>query len=133
MQRATRGRETRQRRLIYEILRGTTSHPTAEWVYERAREELPKISLGTVYRNLGVLKAEGLVRELRGVDRRARFDADLSPHAHFICERCGAIRDVTPVPQVEWESLRQLVGCEVTRQEIEFWGLCPACRRASSS
>ncbi len=125
----TRTRETRQRRVVYEVLRQTKSHPTADWIYDRARDRMPKISLGTVYRNLNVLREEGLIREIQGVDRKTHFDADMEPHAHFVCTRCGAIRDVFPAPEIEWRSLKDLVGCEVTHQEILFRGICPACRR----
>ena len=55
---------TRQRRVILEALRGTTSHPTADEVYEMVRRRLPRISLGTVYRNLEILSGEGLVAKL---------------------------------------------------------------------
>ena len=124
-----RTRETRQRRIVYDVLCRTRSHPTADWIYEQARERLPKISLGTVYRNLNVLRDEGMIREIHGVDRKTHFDADMQPHAHFVCTRCGAIRDVIPAPEVEWRSLKDLVGCEVTHQEIQFRGVCPTCRR----
>ena len=57
-------RETQQRRVVFETMRGTRTHPTADWIFEQVRGTLPKISLGTVYRNLSVLKAEGMVREV---------------------------------------------------------------------
>ncbi len=129
MAQQTRTRETQQRRVVYETLRNTKKHPTADWLFERVRATMPKISLGTVYRNLNVLKQEGLIRELYGTDRRARYDADLSPHAHFICTSCNEIRDVETVPDQDWRALKELVGCEVTSQRVEFMGLCPACLR----
>ncbi len=85
MKQRPRTRETKQRRVVYETIKNTYSHPTADWIFEKVRHRLPKVSLGTVYRNLGVLKEEGLVSEIYGNDRRAHFDADTSPHAHFIC------------------------------------------------
>lgn len=76
-------RQTRQRSLVYEAVAATKSHPTAEWVYERVRRSMPRVSLGTVYRNLQLLVAEGRIRSwTRG--RTARFDADLSDHDHFV-------------------------------------------------
>ena len=62
----TRTRETRQRRVVYDTIKGTHSHPTADWIFEQVRTEVPKISLGTVYRNLSVLKEEGVIREIYG-------------------------------------------------------------------
>lgn len=122
-------RQTRQRKLILELLRSTKSHPTADWLYDKARERIPKISLGTVYRNLGVLKSQGLVREINGVDRSAHFDGDVSPHAHFFCSQCGKIRDVFSLTKLEEQSFPELEGCEIHRQEVELIGLCPQCRR----
>jgi len=127
MERTVRTRETRQRRLVLETLRATKSHPTAEWIFERVREEMPHISLGTVYRNLNVLRDEGLIRELRVNGRTAHWDGDLSPHGHFVCTECGAIRDVWGLPNHDWHGLKDLVGCEVVRQHCEFYGTCPAC------
>lgn len=123
----TRTRETRQRRVVYDTIQKTHSHPTADWIFEQVRADVPKISLGTVYRNLSVLKNEGVIREIYGNDRRAHFDADLSPHAHFICSDCGQIWDVFGVPEVDWRTLKELVGCEVTNQQLDFQGRCAAC------
>ena len=122
-----RTRDTKQRRVVYETIRETLSHPTADWIFERVRTTMPKISLGTVYRNLAVLKDEGMVREIYGSDRRAHYDAVTVRHAHFICSECGAIGDVHNVPELDWRAAKELVGCEVTEQHIEFAGVCAAC------
>ena len=129
METRPRTRETRQRRLVYETVRKSHSHPTADAVFEKVRRSMPKISLGTVYRNLSVLKSEGLIREIAGPDRKAHYEADLSAHGHFICVGCGSIMDVAACPQVDWEGLKDLVGCEVRAQSTEFTGLCPSCVR----
>jgi Fe2+ or Zn2+ uptake regulation protein len=123
----SRTRETRQRRVVYEAIKNTHSHPTADWIFDTVRAEMPKISLGTVYRNLSVLKDEGLIREIYGADRRAHYDADLSCHAHFVCTGCGRIIDVHGVSEVDWQTHKELVGCEVDNQRIEFHGRCAPC------
>ncbi|MFV2072344.1 MAG: transcriptional repressor [Thermoanaerobaculales bacterium] len=120
-------RETKQRRVIYETIRSTLSHPTADWIFEQVKATMPRISLGTVYRNLSVLKEEGMVREIYGNDRRAHYDGDTSCHAHFICEECSRIIDVRGIDEIDWRTLKDLVGCEVTGQSVEFNGLCAAC------
>ena len=122
-----RTRETKQRRVVYETIKNTHSHPTADWVFEKVRRQLPKVSLGTVYRNLGVLKDEGLVREIYGNDRRAHYDADISKHAHFICSGCDQIIDVRDVKNIDWRTMKDLVGCEVEEQTTVFTGRCPGC------
>ena len=127
MKHRPRTRETKQRRVVYDTIKNTFSHPTADWVFEQVRHTMPKVSLGTVYRNLGVLKGEGLVQEIYGNDRRAHYDADISPHAHFICESCDQIIDVRNVKTIDWKTLKDLVGCEVDDQKVVFTGRCAGC------
>jgi Fur family peroxide stress response transcriptional regulator len=129
MKQRPRTRETKQRRVVYDTIKNTYSHPTADWVFEQVRHSLPKVSLGTVYRNLGVLKEEGLVQEIYGNDRRAHYDADISPHAHFSCESCDQIIDVRNVKTIDWKTLKDLVGCEVDDQKVIFAGRCAGCRQ----
>ena len=124
-----RTRETKQRRVVYETIKNTYSHPTADWIFEQVRDSLPKVSLGTVYRNLGVLKDEGLVREIFGNDRRAHYDAETKPHAHFICSVCDQIVDVHGVKKADWRTLKDLVGCVVDDQAVVFSGRCTTCRQ----
>ena len=121
-------RSTRQRRLIREAVRSTDSHPTAEWVYEAVRRSLPRISLGTVYRNLQVLVAEG---ELRSWTRggRTRYDADLSAHDHFSCRECGLLLDLERPPRAFAEERRlRARGHEIEEHVLEFVGICRDCR-----
>ncbi len=120
-------RETRQRKVVYEAVRHSKSHPTADMVFEQVRDTLPTVSLGTVYRNLGVLKDQGLVIELRGTDRKAHFEADLTPHAHFTCTRCGSISDIENCPTPEWDRHPCLAGFTVVEHNLEFRGICPQC------
>jgi Fe2+ or Zn2+ uptake regulation protein len=125
----SRSRETRQRALIYAIVESTEIHPTADWVYARARETMPRVSLGTVYRNLQRLAAEGRIRAIDAWGKTTRWDADLSSHHHFVCTACGAIRDV---PKPEGEDARitaslRLPGFTITGHRVELQGLCPAC------
>lgn len=129
MNKRPRTRETKQRRIVYETVKNTYSHPTADWIFEQVRDALPKVSLGTVYRNLGVLKEEGLVREIYGNDRRAHYDADTSPHAHFMCSSCDEIIDVRGVQPIDWRTFKDLVGCSVSEQNVVFGGLCAHCRQ----
>ena len=124
-------RLTGPRRVILDVLRGTGSHPTAEWVYRLVRRRLPRVSLGTVYRNLRLLVAEGLAAEIPGP--HARFDANMDAHHHFTCVRCGRIVDVDgPLAEPHAEALRARIaartGLAITHHRIEFFGRCPQCR-----
>ena len=125
-------RLTGPRRVVFEVVRGTESHPTAEWVHAMVRRRLPRVSLGTVYRNLRKLAAAGLVKELPGP--HTRFDGNLSEHHHFTCLDCGAIMDVAgPLTEPHSRALCGRVaaqgGFRVTHHRIEFFGRCPACQR----
>lgn len=133
MNKRPRTRETRQRRIVYETIRNAPTHPTADWIFEQVRSSMPKISLGTVYRNLSVLKGEGLVREVYGNDRRAHYETTTSPHAHFICSTCGRIWDVEAMPEIDWRPLKELVGCQVATQRTEFVGSCASCLRKTAA
>jgi len=129
METPSRTRETRQRALIYAIVASTETHPTADWVYARARETMPRVSLGTVYRNLQRLAAEGRIRAIDAWGKTTRWDADVSTHYHFLCTECGAIRDV---PKPEGEDARlaaalRLPGFTVTGHRVELQGLCASC------
>ena len=85
---------SRQREAILLYLRSTKSHPTAENVYTEIRKEFPKISLGTVYRNLNLLVDQGEILRLNCGDGVEHFDAKTEPHNHFACRTCGAVIDL---------------------------------------
>ncbi len=117
-------RFSHQREQIYEAVCATDTHPTAEMVYERLKPEMPRLSLGTVYRNLRQMAAEGRLMELEGPV--ARFDADLSPHAHFRCQRCGAVSDVDIPYDAALDALAAGDGRIVRGHSLCFYGICPA-------
>ena len=125
-------RLTGPRRVVLDVVRATESHPTAEWVHRMVRRRLPRVSLGTVYRNLRLLVAEGLVKELAGP--HARFDGNVTEHHHFTCLGCGRITDVDgPTTEPHSRALCGRVAAEggfsVTHHRIEFYGRCPGCQR----
>jgi Fe2+ or Zn2+ uptake regulation protein len=118
--------------VIYETVATTQLHPTAEWVYERVRRTVPRISLGTVYRNLQLLVAEGKLKSwTRG--RTTRYDADVQAHDHFVCSRCGLLLDISPsTERLAGERRLRSAGHVVTSRVLEFQGLCRDCRRSKS-
>ena len=93
------------------------------------RQQLPHISLGTVYRTLAVLSEVGLVRELRLAGQAKRFDGDLQGHHHVRCSKCGRISDIAfePVGPLH-EAVRPLTDYEIIGYHLEFVGVCPECR-----
>lgn len=116
-----------QRETILNVLRGTKSHPTAEWVYAETRKTLPKISLATVYRNLNRLAERGEIVRIEGAFLKDRYDGDLTPHAHAVCENCGAVRDC-PIPADLAERLN--VFSEGRRYDLSFRETCEHCKNA---
>jgi Fe2+ or Zn2+ uptake regulation protein len=131
--RITPTKRSKQRDRIYSVLRRTRTHPTAEWVFERVREEMPKISLGTVYRNLHVLKEQGKIQELDFGEGTKRYDAFLDPHYHFVCEVCGNVRDLE-VPSLTDvnDRIQQHVPEEIRTHRLDFFGTCGECAKSVS-
>ena len=120
-------RMTRQKAVIYDILCSTDSHPTADWIYEQARQRIPEISLGTVYRNLQVLREENKILELNYGKGQSRFDGNPNPHYHFVCEKCGKIYDFAQDgPHINEEVLSYAPGM-VKSYRLECYGICRDC------
>lgn len=120
---------TKQRALILEELRGTTSHPTADEIYAMVRAKLPHISLGTVYRNLELLAETDQVLKLEYAGFQKRFDGNVNPHAHVRCERCGKVADVMGnVPAVGVPAELDVPGFKINSARVEFFGICKACQ-----
>jgi len=124
-------RNTPQRITILEQLRARYDHPTAAEIYATVRPQLPRISLGTVYRNLDVLHEDGLIHKIEHAGADTRYDGRLDPHDHVRCTACGAMRDIPrdessaparPFPAAE------VAGFAVAGCRLEYYGLCQVCR-----
>ena len=123
-------RQTRQREAILRLLRGTSSHPTADQIYDEVRKEILNISKGTVYRNLKVLQEMGLVSELNLNDTVSRFEAKQESHYHFRCERCGRVFDVDePIDKELVRKIAKRTGFKISYHQLEFRGLCHDCQQ----
>lgn len=123
-------RNTKQRQLILNVLKGTKSHPSADWVYQQVQEVMPNVSLGTVYRNLGVLKKQELIQELRHTGSQSRYDGNPLPHYHFFCINCDRIDDVPLDYREDIEGIirGQMPEYVVLGHSTDFFGLCPKCK-----
>jgi Fur family ferric uptake transcriptional regulator/Fur family peroxide stress response transcriptional regulator len=124
-------RMTRQKRVILELLRSSDSHPTAEWIYEKARERIPEISLGTVYRNLNLLKELGEIMELSfGVYKC--YDGTAVNHYHYRCRVCHRVYDVDMPLLDQLSGLTETSdGHHIETHRLEFSGVCKACLEAA--
>ena len=125
---------SRQRAAILSFLQTRKDHPTAEVVYSHVKEEYPNISLGTVYRNLTQLADNGMILRLSfgelGIDH---FDADTSPHHHFVCSACSSIIDLQlkEMPFIDEEAEKNFDGM-IQGHNIYFHGLCKCCLEKKS-
>lgn len=128
--RSRRIKATHQRMEILRELASTGEHPDAETIYTRVRRRLPSISLDTVYRTLRMLEEKGVISRVPSMQDRARFDANMNRHHHFVCEACGRISDFysaeldhfAPPPEVA------ALG-RVESVHVELRGKCKTCRR----
>ena len=121
-------RRTRQLDAVYDVVCASHDHPTAEEVCARVRRKLPRVSLGTVYRNLQKLAACQQVRIVQLADRSARYDSVVEEHDHFVCERCGAVTDLLRQPRTRPAcATLSRSGYAVRAHALTYYGLCPTC------
>ncbi len=134
MQKNQSYRMTRQRQIILEELRKVDTHPSADQVYETVRKRLPRISLGTVYRNLEILFELGEIQKLELGGDLKRFDRNSNKHYHIRCMNCGRVDDapIAPLNQVE-DELYGATVYTIIGHRLEFEGLCPQCSKTSES
>ncbi len=128
-----KSRMTRQRQVILEELNNVSPHPTADEVYRRVRRRLPRISLGTVYRNLETLSKSGILRKLELGGTQKRFDVNPEPHYHVRCTECGCLDDIplVPIPDIE-NVFRNACDYQITGHQLVLTGLCPHCNKKKS-
>ena len=121
---------SRQRQAIVDYLCSTKEHPTAETVYTHVREKYPKVSLGTVYRNLNLLAEEGQILRLTCGDGSDRFDGNPEPHYHFLCKGCGRVIDLMLEPMGHIDVLAGAgFDGEVEGHTVLFHGKCSNCKK----
>lgn len=131
MQELASMRLTTQRQVILEELLKVTSHPTANEVYDMVRKRLPRIGLGTVYRNLELMAGTGMILKLEVGGTQKRFDATITPHYHVRCMGCGKVDDIRiPVQEDINKVAAQACHYQILGHHIEFTGLCSNCAKS---
>jgi len=121
-------RRSIQRDRILQVLQNNGIHPTADWIYQQLKDEIPTLSLGTVYRNLKVLIEQGLVQRIPLGSDQDRFEAKIDPHYHLVCEACGKVMDFNmPLYSEINKQAQKLSGFHVSRHRIDFFGICEEC------
>ena len=125
----TRSKHFRKRDAILACLKGTTVHPSADWVFAQLKPEFPDLSLGTVYRNLTYFKEQGLIISLGTVNGVERFDGNVEPHVHFVCDNCNQVIDLPDmaIPQSLVSDAASQIGATITNASLTFSGICGEC------
>lgn len=121
---------SRKREAILHAIQSTTCHPTAEWVFQELKDEYPDLSLGTVYRNIALFKAEGLVKSVGADAGKERFDGRQCDHGHFVCRSCSEIFDFD-LPQgadITSYLTEHTSAEEVEKIDIIVYGRCKTCQ-----
>ena len=121
-------RLTSQRQIILEELRKVKSHPTATEMYDMVRKRLPRIGLGTVYRNLELLAKLGIIRKLEVDGKQKRFDGDISAHYHIRCIKCNRVDDIfIKVDRGLEKSAASCCDYKILDHHVQFSGICSKC------
>ncbi|MEN8188940.1 MAG: transcriptional repressor [Thermodesulfobacteriota bacterium] len=133
MQTTSNMRLTTQRQIILEELGKVTSHPTANEIYDMVRKRLPRIGLGTVYRNLELMAETGMILKLEVGGTQKRFDATTTPHYHIRCMGCGKVDDIDiPVQEEINKTAAAASDYQILGHHVEFTGLCSECNLQES-
>ncbi len=122
-------KHSHKRDAIYNAIRSTKTHPSAEWIYKKLKPEYPDLSLGTVYRNISRFKDDGSIITVGVVNGQERYDGNTVPHTHFICDVCGRVIDIDGAsdPVADTSALIEN-GFDIRRFELTFYGKCPLCK-----
>lgn len=123
-------RMTRQRQGILEELRKSETHPSADELFGRLRQQMPRISLGTVYRNLEILSELGEIQTIEMAGNLKRFDGTAANHYHIRCANCDRLVDAPlAVSDALENAVRLHTDFRILGHKLEFTGVCPDCRR----
>ncbi len=116
---------TRQRRLIYDIIQNSCEHLTAEDIHKKAKETMPSIALGTVYRNLNLMAEEGEIIRIEMTDGANRYDRAETLHDHIVCRRCGKIKDIPLL----LNTLKNATGVDILSYDCCIYYICEECKK----
>lgn len=120
---------TMQRQAVLEAVQEAGYHIDASAVFQKVRQSIPRISLGTVYRSLSALRDAGLLHEIINNDGPTLYDGNLHPHQHLVCRACGKVVDLIldlPVPLLE-QAAQDSGFISVESSRVDFHGICKDC------
>ena len=121
-------KHSKQRDALLAILKGSKTHPTADWLYGELRNEFPNISLGTVYRNLKKLSDDGTILKLDIGTGTEHYDGYTHAHYHLVCNSCNSVSDI----DFSVDNLNSLAekscGGKIHNHTLIFYGKCKKCK-----
>ena len=117
-----------QRDIVLKVVMDSCDHPTAEVVYNRVKEIIPNISLGTVYRNLNVLADNGYIKKIGISNNQYRFDKTVTNHHHIRCIMCNNVKDIfSDTAEVFYDKIELETEYKIISKDLVFEGICPNC------
>lgn len=119
---------TPQRIAIYDFLKNTKSHPSADEIYKSIYSSFPTMSLATVYKTLKTLVDVKLIKELNLGEGNFRYDGNVNPHSHFYCNRCNKIEDIeiNSLSSIK-DALEKDTENKIDSYEMYLFGVCKSC------
>ena len=125
---------SKQREALLKVLKSTDTHPSAYWIYDELKKEIPNISLATVYRNLAKLAQNGEILKLGLSSDMERFDGSTKDHAHFVCNKCNSVLDIFDIDASPcFHAAQTELNCEISGYSLVFYGICSNCKEASQN
>ncbi len=123
-------KNSNQRNLILDIVNNSHNHPTADIVYAIAKDSMPNISLGTVYRNLNLLVELGQIKKIAIYNGQDRFDKTITHHHHLVCIKCGRTFDILLEDKDELcNVIEKSTGHTIITNDLVFKGICKDCKK----
>lgn len=117
-----------QRDIIYKVVMDSCDHPTAEVIYNRARDIISNISLGTVYRNLNALADNGYIKRIAVSNNQDRFDKTVTNHHHIRCIMCNNVNDIFSDTAIGfYDKIESETKYKIISKDLVFEGICPNC------
>ncbi len=131
--RENRLKVTTQRLAICKFIVSRADHPSADQIYHALKTDYPTISLGTIYKTLGLLEELGLIQKLRFNESSIRYDPDMELHINMVCSKCGKIYDYkADNVKKMWDSIILDLGFKPKRQRIDIYYECDDCKEIES-
>lgn len=121
-------KNSKQRSLVLQAVQNNRSHPTAETIHNIVKEEIPNISLGTVYRNLNRLSDDGYIKRIKFSNESDRFDGMTYNHYHMVCEQCKRVFDISSKGFKINEAIAKKTGYKILEHEMILKGICTTCQ-----